>query len=1019
MTKTILSILLAVTTLTANAQKSRISLNSDNVEWSLCPQADLPKAQGSKVSTPGFKMGKCVNGIVPGVVFSAYVAAGKEKDPNYGINVVEVNEDFYNRPFWYRTEFNAPKAAGKGQRMWLCFDNINRYADVWVNGKKVSGTASSMRDINGHMLRSRFDVTEIVKPGKRNAVAVLVYDADQKKKRFSKEPFAIGCSPSYLAAAGWDWMPYVPGRLAGITGNAYLEVTGEVQMVDPWVRTLLPTLHHADIEISSEIKNTAPTEKTVTLNGTINPGNVTFSKTVTVAPETSASITLTSEEAAQLGIDNPRLWWPNGYGEPFLYTLNLSVSTDGKVSDNREIKFGIKKYEYAYIDNKVEKPVLTFYINGQKLFPKGGSWGMSEWLLRCHGAQYEEKIKLHTEQNFNMIRCWTGCVTDDEFYEYCDKYGIMVWDDFWIHAGEGEIIEPDAFKANALDKVKRLRNHPCIALWCGANETHPVEDIDSYLRKIVAEYDHNDRHYKSCSNQDGLSGSGPWANRPPRHHFETSSSGLVLLKPPYPYGIDHGYGMRSELGMGTMPNYESVKLFIPEDKLWPLPTNDEMNNDSNVWNVHYFGKNGSNADPGYYKAAVTDRYGASNGIEEYCAKAQYINLEDMKGMYEAWNDKMWEDASGILIWMSLAAYPSCLWQTFDYYYDATGSYFGAKQACEPVHIQWNSLNNSVKVINSSPKDLEAVHAKATIYDINGKELPNLGMEKTLYVRSADKAEAFRLQFPNKNIAEGKPCKASSVMGKNTADGITDGSLQSRWESEYSDPQWVYVDLQEVHNINSVQIFWEGAYSKEYEVQTSTDAENWTTVHVDANCDGGIDFVKFAPADARYVRIYGKNRSSWFGHSVLELKVFDTVDTDKSGITPLHFIRLQLTDSAGNLLSDNFYWRNGVQELDYSDLQKLPKADIRCEILSKDAAQMKVRVSNNSSTVAFGNRLRLVNSKSGERVLPAPMSDNYFTLMPNESRDITIKLPSEGTDGGVDLLLKQFVYDEEKMTSVNF
>ena len=1019
MTKTFISILLAVTTFTANAQTSRISLNSDNAEWRLCPQAELPNTQGSKVSTPNFKMGKSITGIVPGVVFSAYVAAGKEKDPNFGINVVEVNEDFYNRPFWYRTEFNAPKNVSKGQRIWLCFDNINRYADVWVNGKKVSGTASSTRDINGHMLRSRFDVTNIVKPGKRNAVAVLVYDADQKKKRFSKEPFAIGCSPSYLAAAGWDWMPYVPGRLAGITGNAYIEITGDVQMVDPWVRTLLPTLHHADIEISSGIKNTASTEKTVTLNGTITPGNINFSKTLTIAPKSSTDITLTSEELAQLGIDNPRLWWPNGYGEPFLYKMNLSINVNGEVSDAREINFGIKKYEYAYIDNKVEKPVLTFYINGQKLFPKGGSWGMSEWLLRCHGAEYEEKIKLHVEQNFNMIRCWTGCVTDDEFYEYCDKYGIMVWDDFWIHAGEGEIIEPDAFKANALDKVKRLRNHPCIALWCGANETHPVEDIDSYLRKIVAEYDHNDRHYKSCSNQDGLSGSGPWANRPPRHHFETSSSGLVLLNPPYPYGIDHGYGMRSELGMGTMPNYESVKLFIPEDKLWPLPTNDEMNNDSNVWNVHYFGKNGSNADPGYYKSAVTDRYGASNGIEEYCAKAQYINLEDMKGMYEAWNDKMWEDASGILIWMSLAAYPSCLWQTFDYYYDATGSYFGAKQACEPVHIQWNSLNNSVKVINSSPNDLEAVHANATIYDINGKELPNLGMEKTLYVRSADKAEAFRLQFPNNNIAEGKPCKASSIMGKNSADGITDGSLQSRWESEYSDPQWVYVDLQEVHNINSVQIFWEGAYSKEYEVQTSTDAENWTTVHVDSNCDGGIDFVKFAPTDARYVRIYGKNRSSWFGHSILELKVFDTVDKDDSGITPLHFIRLQLTDSKGNLLSDNFYWRNGMQELDYSDLQKLPKANIKCEILSKDANQMKVCVSNNSSTVAFGNRLRLVNSKSGERILPAPMSDNYFTLLPNERKEITIKLPAEGKDVGVDLLLKQFTYDEQKMTSVNF
>lgn len=1004
--------------MTSYAQK-RISLNSETTRWEVLPQADLSSATGKTVSTQGFKMKNAVEGVVPGTVFTAYVEAGREKDPNYGINVINVDESYYNRPFWYRTEVALGEKINKGQRVWLCFDNINRYADVWFNGKKVSGTATSTRDINGHMIRSRFDVTALVKNGGKNTVAVLIYDADQKKERFSKEPFAIGCSPSYLAAAGWDWMPYVPGRLAGITGNTYFEITGEVQMVDPWIRTLLPTLNHANIEIATGIKNTAKTNQQVTIEGTITPGNITLTKEITVAAGETANITLTKDEFKQLGIDNPRLWWPNGYGEPFLYGCDLKIKTAGVVSDSKHINFGIKRYEYAYIENKVEKPVLTFYINGQELFPKGGSWGMSEWLLRCHGAEYEEKIKLHVEQNFNMIRCWTGCVTDDEFYDYCDKYGIMVWNDFWIHAGEGEIIEPDAFKANARDKVIRLRNHPCIALWCGANETHPVKDIDDYLRKIVEEEDHGDRHYKACSNQDGLSGSGPWANRPPRHHYETSSSGLVLLRPPYPYGIDHGYGMRSELGMGTMPNYESVKLFIPEEDQWPLPTDDEMKQDSNVWNVHYFGQNGGNADPYYYRSSVTDRYGDSKNLEEYCAKAQFINLEDMRGMYEAWNDKMHEDASGILIWMSLAAYPSCLWQTFDYYYDLTGSYFGAKKACEPVHIQWNSLNNSVKVINESSNDLNNVHAKATIYDIHGKEIKELGMENDVYVRSADKAEAFVLSFPNRNIAEGKPCQASSVFGTNEASLITDGSLQKRWESEYSDPQWVYVDLQDVHNISTVQVFWEGAHSKEYEVQTSLDAENWTTVYTDDNCDGGIDFISFAPRDARYVRVYGKNRSSWFGHSILEMKVFDTVPQDDIDITALHFIRLQLTDASGKLLSDNFYWRNGDQELDYSDLEKLPKADICCTVTDKSVDGLTIKVKNNSSTVAFGNRIRLTNSATGERILPAPMNDNFFTLLPGEETDIIIKTPANQVAEGVDVLFKQFIYPEEKKASVKF
>ena len=185
---------------------------------------------------------------------------------------------------------------------------------------------------------------------------------------------------------------------------------------------------------------------------------------------------------------------------------------------------------------------------GQKIYLKGGNWGMSEYLLRCHGKEYETKIKLHKDMNYNMIRLWTGCVTDDEFYDYCDKYGIMVWNDFWLYVAYNDVAEPEAFKANALDKVRRLRNHPSIAIWCGANETHPAPDLDNYLREMIAQEDKNDRMYKSCSNQDGLSGSGWWGNQPPKHHFETSGSNLAFNKPAYPYGIDHGYGMRTEIG---------------------------------------------------------------------------------------------------------------------------------------------------------------------------------------------------------------------------------------------------------------------------------------------------------------------------------------------------------------------------------------------------------------------------------------------------------------------------------------
>lgn len=470
-------------------QSTKMSLNSSNPQilWEVKPQADLENMTGEQISTPGFEMSGFVKGVVPGTVFTAYVEAGIVPDPNYADNIYKVDETFYNRPFWYRTEFELPVSYSEGKRVWLHFDNTNRFADFYFNGEKISGTKTSVKDVSGHMLRSKFDVTDLVKKSGKNAIAVLITDPDQKKTRKAKDPYGVACSPSYLAGAGWDWMPYIPGRLAGITGNAYLAVTGDVIMEDPWVRSELPTLQQAEISISTDIRNASSSPKEVVVAGVIQPGNISFSKDIRVEGGTTAKLFIDKEEIKQLVIDNPRLWWPNGYGEPNLYTCQLTCSVDGQVSDVKEMTFGIKKYEYKMVDNVVGYPVLTFFINGQKIYLKGGNWGMSEYLLRCQGEEYETKIRLHKEMNYNMIRLWTGCVTDDEFYDYCDKYGIMVWNDFWLYVAYNDVAQPEAFKANALDKVRRLRNHPSIAIWCGANETHPTPDLDNYLREMIAE----------------------------------------------------------------------------------------------------------------------------------------------------------------------------------------------------------------------------------------------------------------------------------------------------------------------------------------------------------------------------------------------------------------------------------------------------------------------------------------------------------------------------------------------------
>lgn len=886
--KSIIGVALAAVCALGVYGERTVSLNSgeNGVEWKLFRQADVIGTSGNKISTPGFSYSDAVDGIVPGTTFAAYVAAGREENPEWGDNIYNTDEVWYNRPFWYRAEFETP-AIAPGERVWLHFDNTHRYASFFLNGKKISGSASTMRDVKGHMVRSRFDITDLLNTDGPNAVAVLITDPNTKKSRTASDPYGITCSPSYMSGAGWDWMPYVPGRLSGITGNAYLRITGEALIDNPWVRGLLPESGHGDVKVTATLKNAGTADKELTLRGTITPGDITFEKTVNVAAGAETEVSVDATDCPGLDIENPRLWWPNGYGEQNLYTCTLEAVDGDQVADRRVVPFGIRRYEWKKITNSENQPVWELYVNGVRVYLKGGNWGISEYLLRCHGEEYETKIKLHKEMNYNMIRLWTGCVTDEEFYDYCDRYGMMVWDDFWLYTSfMTGVAEKDAFKLNVDEKIKRLRNHPCVAMWCGANETHPEDELDNYMREAVAKYDGGDRPYKSCSNDDGLSGSGWWSAQTPDRYFETASNAMFFNG--YPFTDTSGYGMRTEIGMISFPNYESVIEFMPENSRWPLPDDETIKNvDNTTWNHHFFGKEGSNGSPADYKNMVNNHYGESSGLEEFCEKAQLLNIESMKGMYEAWNDKLWNDATGLLVWMSNPAYPCFLWQTYDYYYDTPGSYWGAKAGCEHQHIQWNSRTGSIKVINTTGKALEGATATAEVFNAAGTELASCRKSATVNVAASDKAEAF---------------------------------------------------------------------------------------------------------------------------------VLDVRGNEAAGI---RFVRLTLTDAEGTELSRSVYWHNCDSKYNYKSLNNLPEADVACTV-TPDAAKGEghylLTLENRSDAVAFATRIRLVNPVTGARILPAMMSDNFITLMPRESRTITVNAPVAQLADGADVLLKQFRKPEVKGAS---
>ena len=113
-----------------------------------------------------------------------------------------------------------------------------------------------------------------------------------------------------------------------------------------------------------------------------------------------------------------------------------------------------------------------------RVFAKGGNWGMAEFMLRCRGQDYDTRLRFHKEMNFNMIRNWIGMTTDEAFYDACDRNGMMVWDDFWLNSSRALPASLEVFRANAIEKIKQVRNHACVALWCGENESTPAPTLE-------------------------------------------------------------------------------------------------------------------------------------------------------------------------------------------------------------------------------------------------------------------------------------------------------------------------------------------------------------------------------------------------------------------------------------------------------------------------------------------------------------------------------------------------------------
>ena len=654
--------------------------------WQLQDAAKVSDAP-SVVSAKSYQPSGWIGATVPGTVLTSMVNDGIYPEPMYGENNREtvIPESLNKTSYWYRTLFTVPKEYSRRQ-IWIHFDGANYSSEVWVNGTQV-GT------ITGAFIRGRFDITKLVKAGETAVVAVKVspqpHPGEPHEHNIANGVGKNGGitaldGPTFLCTIGWDWLNAVRDRDTGLWQKVWLSASGPVLVEDPLVITdlPLPKTDTADITVRTTLENTSDKPQSGTLEGSF--GDVRFSQKVTIPAKTAQDITLDPKSTPALHVSNPKLWWPNGYGPQNLYTLQLHFIQRGADSDAHDTTFGIRKitYETPGVD------ALTISVNGVRVFIRGGDWGLDEALKRIPRSRLDAEIHMHALANMNMIRNWVGQSTGEDFYELCDKYGILLWDEFF-QPNPSDGPNPDnlpVYLANVHDKIVRYRNHPSIALWCARNEGFPPPEIDAALRKMIPELDSTRLYQPSSTSGRGVHSGGPYYWREPRAFY--------VFDAPF----------KTETGSMSVPTLESIHGMMPE-KDWETIDDD--------WGAHDFAKGAQHGDT--YPYVLAGRYGRIANLADFVRKAQMMNYEAYRAMYEARNKLLFAPATGVITWMSNPAQPSFVWQLYHYDLEPNASLFAVKSASEQVHIQMDEDDFHLRVINNLPTAISGDTAHLTVY----------------------------------------------------------------------------------------------------------------------------------------------------------------------------------------------------------------------------------------------------------------------------------------------------------------
>ncbi|KAG6702123.1 hypothetical protein I3842_07G018700 [Carya illinoinensis] len=711
--------------------------------WLAARSTDV-QLSGTQLTTthpPSGPTSPWMDAVVPGTVLATLVKNKVVPDPFYGlqnetiIDIADSGRESYT--FWFFTTFQS-KLSGN-QHLDLNFRGINYSAEVYLNGHERVLPKGMFR-------RHSLDVTDILHPDGQNLLAVLVHPPDHPGRIPPKGgqggDHEIGKDVATQYVEGWDWIAPIRDRNTGIWDEP-------VKVVDPHlVSSFFDNYKRVYLHATTELENKSGWVAQCSLNIQVTielEGNICLVEHLVTQHVSIPAGSRVQYTFPQLFFYKPNLWWPNGMGKQYLYNVQITVDVKGYgESDAWSHLFGFRKIE-SHVDSATGGRL--FKVNGQPIFIRGGNWILSDGLLRLSKKRYKTDIKFHADMNLNMIRCWGGGLAErPEFYHYCDIYGLLVWQEFWITGdvdGRGKPIsnpngplDHDLFLLCARDTVKLLRNHPSLALWVGGNEQVPPDDINAALKKDLrlhpdfenpnemskpsedllpafkdpSQYLDGTRAYIQGSMWDGFANGkgdftdGPYEIQNPENFFKNDF---------------YKYGFNPEVGSVGMPVADTIRATMPPEG-WKIPLfrkvsggyTEEVPNP--IWEYHKYIP--------YSKPDVPDQiqlYGTPEDLDDFCLKAQLANYIQYRALLEGWTSHMWSKFTGVLIWKTQNPWTGLRGQFYDHLLDQTAGFYGCRAAAEPVHVQLNLASYFIEVVNTTSEELSNMAIEVSVWDLDG------------------------------------------------------------------------------------------------------------------------------------------------------------------------------------------------------------------------------------------------------------------------------------------------------------